>query len=104
MFDLVSEFNSQILAIASDGSMAHNTANHAWVLYGTQTNTCAYGHGVVPRGCQPLTSLWAKIGGYVGGMLALEAILSLTRVPAPWHHCSIAALVDSKALISCIQN
>ena len=56
------------------------------------------------RGGQPLTSLRAEIGGYVGGMLALDVILSTTRVPAPQHHCSIVAIVDNKALISRINN
>ena len=37
-------------------------------------------------------------------MLALDAILSTTRVPAPQHHCSIVVLIDNKALISCINN
>ena len=104
MSDLVTEFNNQTLVIASDGSMAHNTATQAWILYGTQTNTQAYGHGPVPGGGQPLTSLRAEIGGYVGGMLALDVILSTTRVPAPQHHCSIVALIDNKALISRINN
>jgi hypothetical protein len=50
MSDLVTEFNNQTLVIASDGSMAHNTATQAWILYGTQTNTRAYGHGPYARG------------------------------------------------------
>ena len=63
MSDLVTEFNIQTLVIASDGSMAYNTATQAWILYGTQTNTRAYGHGPVPGEGHPLTSLWAEIGG-----------------------------------------
>ena len=43
MSDLVTEFNNQTLVIASDGSMAHNTATQAWVLYGTSTESPAYG-------------------------------------------------------------
>jgi hypothetical protein len=104
MSNLVTEFNNQTLVIASDGSMAHNTATQAWILYGTQTNTQAYGHGPVPGGGQPLTSLQAEIGGYVCGTLALDAILSTTRVPAPQHHCSIVGFIDNKALISHINN
>ena len=49
---------------------------HAWILYGTQTKIRAYGHGPVPGGGQPLTSLQAEVGGFVGGMLALNAVLS----------------------------
>ena len=80
MSDLVTEFNNQTLDIASDSSMAHNTDTQAWILYGTQTNTQAYGHGPVPGGGLPLTFLWAEIVGYVGGMLALDAILSTNQL------------------------
>ena len=50
MSNLATEFNNQTLVIASDGTMAHNTATQAWILYGTQTNTWAYGHAPVPGG------------------------------------------------------
>ena len=50
-------------------------ATQAWILYGSRTDTQAYGHGPVPGGGQPLTSLQAEVGGYVGGMLALDAVL-----------------------------
>ena len=74
--DLVEEFNSETLVLASDGSVLMDDATQAWILYVMRTNTQAYGHGPVPGGGQPLTSLHAEVGGYVGGMLALDAILS----------------------------
>ena len=70
------EFNSETLVLASDGSVLMGDATQALILYGTHTDTQAYGHGPVPGGGQPLTSLCAEVGGYVGGMLALDAILS----------------------------
>ena len=73
---LVKEFNRETLVLASDGSVLMSDVTQAWILYGTCTDTQAYGHGPVPGGGKPLTSLHAKVGGYVGGMLALEAILS----------------------------
>jgi hypothetical protein len=74
--NLVEGFNSETLVLASDGSVLMDAATQAWILYGTCTDTRAYGHGPVPGGGQPLTSLHAEVGGYVGGMLALDAILS----------------------------
>jgi hypothetical protein len=74
--DLVEEFNSGTLVLASDGSVLVDDATQAWILYGTCTDTQAYGHGPVPGGRQHLTSLHAEVGGYVGGMLALDTILS----------------------------
>ena len=46
---LVTEFNQESLILASDGSVLHNDATQAWVLYGTNTASQAYGHGPVPR-------------------------------------------------------
>ena len=83
--------------------MLHNDATQAWVLYGTSTESQAYGHGPVPGSGQGLTSLCAEIGGYVSGMLALDAILSTTSIPVTGTGRTLSALIDNKALISCIQ-
>ena len=47
---MVEEFNSETLVLASDGSVLMDDATQAWILYGTRTDTCAYGHGPVPGG------------------------------------------------------
>ena len=57
--ELVAELHNQTLFIASNGAVCNNGATHAWILYGTQTKIRAYGHGPVPGGEQPLTSLRA---------------------------------------------
>jgi hypothetical protein len=102
-FDLVQEFNSETLVLASDGSVLMDDATQAWNLYGTRTDTRAYGHGPVPGGGQPLTSLCAEVGGYVGGMLAFDAILSTTNNVSHAPDQKLGALIDNKALISKIR-
>ena len=62
----------------------------------------AYGHGPVPGGGQLLTSLQAEVGGFVGGMLALDAVLSTADEPISAQRC-VGALIDNMALISHIQ-
>ena len=101
--DLVEEFNSETLVLASDGSVLMDDATQAWILYGTRTDTRAYGHGPVPGGGQPLTSLRAEVGGYVGGMLALDAILSTANNGSHEPDQKLGALIDNKALISRIE-
>ena len=64
--ELVAEFHNQTLFVASNGSVCINGATLAWILYGTQTKIRAYGHGPFPGGGQPLTSLWAEVGGLSG--------------------------------------
>ena len=100
---LVAEFNQETLILASDGSVLRNDATQAWVLYGTSTESRAYGHRPVPGSGQPLTSLCAEIGGFVSGMLALDAILSTTSIPVTGTGKVLSALIDNKALISRIQ-
>jgi hypothetical protein len=101
--NLVEEFNSETLVLASDGSVLMDDATQAWILYGTHTDIQAYGHGPVPGGGQPLTSLHAEVGGYVGGMLALDAILSTANNVSHAPNQKLEALIDNKALISRIQ-
>ena len=101
--DLVEEFNSEMLVLASDGSALMDDATQAWILYGTHTDTQAYGHGPVPGGGQPLTSLHAEVGGFVGGMLALDAILSTANNVSYETDRKLGALIDNKALNSKIQ-
>ena len=60
--DLVKELNSDTLVLASDGSVLMDDAAQAWILYGMRTDTQSYGHGPVPGGGQPLTSLCAEVG------------------------------------------
>ena len=100
--ELVAELHNQTLFVASDGSVLNNKATYAWILYGAQTQIHAYGLGPVPGGGQPLTSLRAEVGGFVGGMLALDAVLSTAGEPISTQ-CCIGALIDNMALISCIQ-
>ena len=88
--------------VTSDGSVLNNEATHAWILYGKQSKISGYGHGPVPGGGQPLTSLQAEVGGFVGGMLALDALLSTAGEPIS-AQCCIGALIDNMALISHIQ-
>ena len=57
----------------------------------------------VPGGGQPLTSLRAEVGGYVGGMLALDAILSTANNVSHAPDQEVGALIDNKALINRIQ-
>ena len=101
--DLVEEFNSETLVLASDRSVLMGNATQAWIFYGTRTDTRAYGHGPVPGGGQPLTSLHAEVGGYVGGKLALDAILSTANNVSYAPDRKLGALIDNKALISRIQ-
>jgi hypothetical protein len=98
----VAELHNQTLFIASDGLVCNNGATHAWILYGTQTKIRTFGHGPVPGGGQLLTSLRAEVGGFVGGMLALDALLSTAGEPIS-AHCCVGALIDNMALISRIQ-
>ena len=100
---MVIEYNNHTLVIASNGSVISNDATHAWILYGTHTKTRAYGHGFVPVGGQALSSLQAEIGGFVGGMLALDAILSTALVTIT-PHCGVVALIDNMTLINQIQS
>jgi hypothetical protein len=101
--DLVEEFNSETLVFASDGSVLMDDATQVWILYGTRTDTRAYGHVPVPGGGQPHTSLHAEVGGYVGGILALDAILSTANNVSHAPYKKLGALIDNKALISIIQ-
>ena len=101
--DLVDKFNIATLALASDGSVLMGDATQAWILYSTRTDTCAYGCGLVPGGGQPLTSLCAEVGGYVGGMLALDAILKKANNVSHAPDQKLGALIDNKAIISRIQ-
>ena len=94
------EFNSGTLVLASDGSVLIDDATQAWILYGTRTDIRAYGHGPVPGGGQPLTSLRAEVGGYIGGMLTLDAILSTANNGSHEPDQKLGALIDNKALIS----
>ena len=48
--DLVKEFISETLVLASDGSVLIGDATQAWILYGTCTDTPAYGNGPDPGG------------------------------------------------------
>ena len=82
--------------------MCNNGATHAWILYGAQTKIRAYGHGLVPGDRQHLTSLQAEVGGFVGGMLALDQVLSTSCEPISVQFC-VGALIDNMALISHIQ-
>ena len=100
--ELVAELLNQTLFVASDGLVINNGATHAWILYGKQSKIRAYGHGPVPGGGQPLTSLRAEVGGFVGGMLALDADIS-TAGELISVHCCVGALIDNMALISRIQ-
>ena len=97
------EFNQETLILASDGSVLHNDATQAWVLYGTSTESQAYGHGPVPGSGQPLTSLCTEIWSFVSGMLALDAIFSTTSIPVTGTGRMLCSLMDNKALISRIQ-
>jgi hypothetical protein len=99
--ELVEELHNQTLFVASNGSVVNNGATHAWILYGTQTKIWAYGHGPVPGGGQLLRSLWAEVGGFVVGILALEAVLSTAHEPIS-AHCCVGALFDNMDLISWI--
>ena len=100
---LFRSLNSDTLVLASDGSVLMGDATQTWILYGTRTDTRAYGHGPVPGGGQLLTSLHADIGGYVGGMLALDAILSTANNGSHAPDQKLGALIDNKALMSRIQ-
>jgi hypothetical protein len=83
-------------------TVCNNGATHAWILYGAQTKIRAYGHDPVPGSGQLLTSLRAKVGGFVSGMLALDALLS-TAGESISAYCCVGTLIDNMALISCIQ-
>ena len=100
--ELVAELHNQSLFVASDGFVLNNEATHAWILYGAQTKIHAYGHGIVPEDGQHLTSLQAEVGGFVGGMLALDPVLSTSCEPIS-AQCCVGALIDNMALISRIQ-
>ena len=97
--NLETEYNNHTLVIASDGSVINNDATHAWILFGTHTKTRAYGHGFVPGVGQALSSLQAEIGGFVGGRLALNAILSTALVNTT-PHCGVGVLIDNMTLIN----
>ena len=78
--DPLEEYNSDTLELASDGSVLMDDAPQAWILYGTCTDTRAYGHGPVSGGRQPLVSLLAEVGGCDGGMLTLDTIFSTGKI------------------------
>ena len=101
--DLVEEYNSDTLVLASDGSVLMGDDTQAWILYGMCTDTQEYGHGPIPGGGQPLTSSCAKVGGFVGGMLALDAILSTATNASHVPDQELGALTNNKVLISRIQ-
>ena len=101
--ELVAEFHIQSLFVASNGSVCNNGATQAWILCGTQTKIRVYGHGPIPVGMQPLTSLQAEVGGFVGGMLALGAVLSTACEPIS-AQCCVGTLIDNMALIYHIQS
>ena len=100
---LIEEFNSDTLVLASDGSILTGDATQVWIVYGMHTDTQAYGQGSVPGGGQSLTFLHAEVGGYVEGMLALDAILSTATNVSHVTDSKLGALIDNKALISRIQ-
>ena len=100
--ELVAELHNKTLFVASDGSVLNNGATHAWILHGAQSKIRAYGHGPIPGGGQLLTSLRAEVGGFVGCMLALDALLSIADEPIS-AHCCVGALIDNMALINRIQ-
>jgi hypothetical protein len=78
--DLVEEFNRETLVLASDGSVLMGDATQAWILYGTCTDTQAYGHGPVPGGGQSLTSLCAEVGRYSRRKLGRNNMLTFSIV------------------------
>ena len=99
IYHLVAEYSNQALVVASNRSAVNNEDTHVWVLFGTHTLTCAYSNRFVSGGGQALTTLWAEISGFVGGMLALDAILSTALVHIT-PHCGDGVLFDNMAFIS----
>ncbi len=100
------------VVLASDGSVK-TSSTQGWKLYNPIFTEAAYGHGFVPGGGQPLTLLRPKIGGLIGGLIAIDALLTtfptpLTKESTHFHPLTalkpLSTLIDNKALISRVQN
>jgi hypothetical protein len=70
-------FREGWLVIASeDGPVAINPTQ-GWVIYGRRSTLSAIGHGRVPHGGRPCSSLRPEAGGFLGAMAAVEFAPSL---------------------------
>jgi len=61
------------VVMASDGSLqGSNDETQGWKLLCRQDNTSACGHGVVQSGGNEMSPLRAEIGGFLGGLVAVD--------------------------------
>ena len=76
---LASEIRDGTAVIASDGSVVEKnlsqSATHGWIIYGTKSKSKVRGHGTVPSRGQTMSSLRPKMGGLLGALTAVDAIL-----------------------------
>ncbi len=111
---LASEIRDGTAVIAGNGSVVEKnlsqSATQGWIIYGTKSKSKVRGHGTVPSRGQTMSSLRPKMGGLLGALTAVDAILcskqandntvdtsSGTSVP-------LCALIDNMAVISRIKN
>jgi hypothetical protein len=106
---LAKELRNGTAVIASDGSVKSiqglQSATQGWVIYGTKTKSKVKGHGTVPGGGQEISSLRPEMGGVLGALVAVDAILATQSnvAPSKQEGLKLCALIDNKAVISRIQ-
>ena len=111
---LASEIRDGTAVIASDGSVVEKdlsqSATQGWIVYGTKSKSKVRGHGTVPSGGQTMSSLRPEMGGLVGALTAVDAILCSKQADDntvntyPGTSVPLCALIDNKAVISRINN
>ena len=86
--------------MASDGSLhCSNDATKGWKLLCRQDNTSACGHGVVQTsGGNGMSSLRAEIGGFLGGLVAVDTLLSTHHPIKNYHNPQCLHSGSSKTL------
>jgi hypothetical protein len=91
--------------LASDGSLqGQHDATQGWKMFCRQDGTSASDHGVVTSGGTAMSSLRPKIGGLLGGLVAVDTLLSTTTLGEGTISIrSLKVHLDNKALISRIQ-
>ncbi len=100
---LSADIRNGTIVIASDGSVKED-ATPGWIVHGPNSRKHGNGHGMVPGGGAPISSLRPECGGFLASLIAIDAILSTTPAilsggsPPPIKQ--VCVLIDSKALIS----
>ncbi len=106
---IADELHNGTAVIASDGSVESlkgiQSATQGWIIYGTKTKCKVKGHGTVPGGSQEISSLRPEMGGVLGVLVAVDAILASQSKIALQEsdRLKLQALIDNKKVISRIE-